>query len=472
MTSMLSTPSHTRSVKLHMRKRYIILGFLAVVLSIGAFATHYLVPWCESQLIAALQARGFTDVKLRVSSIGVRNIIISDVSIGGEHPLKLDHLAVGYSLSDLLHQKIQEITLGGVTLNGYQKDGGLGIYGLESIMKSPSPSSATFVIPVTREAVSQIPVPAVTLKNSRFILDSPSLQGSIPLDATWQIHPTPTLRYAASSWDATASEIHARTGAVTMELALNEPKQRWEGNWSIESIALTGAKQEIPALSMKGTVTAQATRIVVKGELTSEDKRYHANVALFYHLDAPDKSKITLSNVRIPWSEGAVGLEKVTWPLAAKHDVNFTVILEHVSVASVLKTFAAEHAAGTGLVSGEVPVTITPQGKIRVHQGNLRAEAAGTIAIAPESFPGDNAQIILMRDVLKNLHYTSLSLSVQSESGDNDKLSLLLAVEGRNPDMKQARPVKLNVHLSGDVLSLIQENIMAIRDPKTLLKGE
>jgi Dicarboxylate transport len=453
------------------KRRVIIFCSIAFVLAIVVGARQFLVPWCESQLILALQAKGFTDVKLRVTSIGFRNIVIEDVSLGGKQPLKLDHLALNYSLTDLLHGNIKDITLDGVTLNGFEKDGEHGIYGLESLMKSSS-SSSPFVIPVTRDMLSQIPVPAIMLKNSRFILDTAAVQATIPLDVEWRSTPNPTVHYSASAWDMTASQIHVNTGKVVAEIILNELKQRWEGNWGIDNIVITGAKQEIPSLSVKGTITAQTARMVVKGELTSEDQNYHAKFALFYHLDAPEKSKITLSDVRIPWSEGAIGLEKVTWPLAAKHDVDFTLILEHVSVASVLKTFAGEHAAGTGLVSGEVPVTITPQGKIRVHQGNLRAEAPGTIAIAPESLPGDNAQITLMRDVLKNLHYTTLSLALQSDAGDGDKLSLQLLVEGKNPDMQQGRPVKLHVHLSGDVLSLIQENIMAIRDPQTLLKGE
>jgi hypothetical protein len=45
-----------------------------------------------------------------------------------------------------------------------------------------------------------------------------------------------------------------------------------------------------------------------------------------------------------------------------------------------------------------------------------------------------------------------------------------LAVEGRNPEWMEGRAVKLNIQLNGDILDLVQNNMMLLLDPKFILK--
>ena len=88
--------------------------------------------------------------------------------------------------------------------------------------------------------------------------------------------------------------------------------------------------------------------------------------------------------------------------------------------------------------------------------------------MVPGAIPGDNQQIALVREILKDLHYSLLSVAV--DSGKDHKLSVMLALEGNNLSVYNGRPVKLKVHLSGDVLNFIQQNLTAFTDPKQLLK--
>jgi len=103
-----------------------------------------------------------------------------------------------------------------------------------------------------------------------------------------------------------------------------------------------------------------------------------------------------------------------------------------------------------------VPLTIARDGAVQVGKTALNADAPGTIALAPEAIPGDNAQVALVRDVLKNLHYTLLAVGL--DTAPDGSLQAALAVSGKNPDVENGRPIKLQVHLSGDLLNLIAQN--------------
>jgi hypothetical protein len=161
-------------------------------------------------------------------------------------------------------------------------------------------------------------------------------------------------------------------------------------------------------------------------------------------------------------------LRNVSIALDEAKPIRLNLEIRDVSVDALLQMATSNKATGTGTVSGTIPVSIAPDGAIRFLQGSLRAKEAGTIIMTPDAIPGDNQQITLVRDILKNLHYKVLSVGVNSST--NNKQAILLHVEGNNPDVYEGRPVKLNVQLNGDVLNLIQQSVMPFTNPKQLLK--
>lgn len=74
----------------------------------------------------------------------------------------------------------------------------------------------------------------------------------------------------------------------------------------------------------------------------------------------------------------------------------------------------------------------------------------------------------LVRDILKNFHYTNFAMGINS--GKDDKLSMLLQLSGNNPEVYNGREVKLNVNLTGDLLSVIRQSMMSVSDPQQLMK--
>jgi len=150
--------------------------------------------------------------------------------------------------------------------------------------------------------------------------------------------------------------------------------------------------------------------------------------------------------------------------------VNLIVHLEKAQLNDILRGLTSNRASATGLVSGVVPVRLETDGHFVIGKSKLQAERAGTIILAPDAIPGDNEQVTLVREIMKNLHYSQFSMALETEK--DKQLSILLSLSGNNPDVYNGREVRLNVHLSGDLLDLLQQSIMPIADPKQLLKDE
>ena len=55
-------------------------------------------------------------------------------------------------------------------------------------------------------------------------------------------------------------------------------------------------------------------------------------------------------------------------------------------------------------------------------------------------------------------------------SDANGKLQLKVSLAGHNPTVQNGKPVKLNVNLGGDVLGLIDNQLLSIIAPTQLLR--
>lgn len=447
------------------RRRKLLLG--TTVLVVGAVLLAPVTPWVESKLVETLQAQGFKNVKLSVSRLGLKGVVLDNISIGDDEPLALRNVSVAYSISDLRAKKVSGIIVEGLQLTGYKADNAWKLRGLEVLMEKPSGAKTTS-IPVTREALMAIPLTSLAVKDSSLTLNDTKLTVTMPIALEWNLLPEPRVHYEAPQWDFQLGDITLNSGKVLVDAALDEKEPHWGGTWSVDSIAIAGAPMELPPMQAKGTLTAEATQIKLKGSMLDAKREYHATFDLHYDLVDANKSLLNISNLRLPWNGGVVGVDAAKLPLGGKRATRFTLAVERVSIEQLMKSLTGTKATGTGLVSGTIPVMISADGKVTLQEGSLQAVEPGVIAIAPETIPGDNAQVTLVRDILKNLHYTVLTIAV--DSTDNDKLVIKMAVEGKNPDVSGGRPVRLNVQLNGDVLNLIQQNVMAVSDPTKLLE--
>lgn len=239
------------------------------------------------------------------------------------------------------------------------------------------------------------------------------------------------------------------------------------GVWHVEEITGSELPLEIPALRAEGKMRWEGRALSIDGNLASDDKKYKAAFALDYPTAKPDKAVFRLASATLPWNGGTLSTRDVEVPLNKTTPILVRLNVHQVSLNALMQQTTNKRASATGVISGMVPVSIDRNGNFIFKTGTLQALNGGTLVLPPETIPGDNPQVALVRELLTNFHYSVLSLGVSS--GKDDKLSMLLSLQGNNPDVYNGRAVKLNVNLTGDVLDLLKQSL-ALKDPKKMIE--
>ncbi len=248
----------------------------------------------------------------------------------------------------------------------------------------------------------------------------------------------------------------------------DETYRKWNGRWEVSDIHIQGTNFPVPVMQGAGTLQLQPDNVLFQGRVKNADEKYNAEFTLSYAVKSPEKSTLAITRAVMPWNGGKLSLHNTKLPLVRGQDSTFKVEVNQISVNVLIQLLTGSRASATGVVSGALPVTVTKDGAILLGEGNLQAENPGTISMQPDAIPGDNQQVALLRDVLKDFHYTTLTIHI---SGDkSDKLSVLMSLSGMNPQVYSGRQVKLNVHLSGDLVNLVQQNIAPFTNPEKFLK--
>lgn len=243
--------------------------------------------------------------------------------------------------------------------------------------------------------------------------------------------------------------------------------QSFKGHWHVSGITIEDAPVPLPATQAEGDWTYTGDELKATGHWGTQDKTHSADFSYYYKLGDATKASLTIKQFSMPWNDGKVEIKDATLPFSGKP---YTIPLRLVAVAvdAMLQPLTGKRSSATGVVSGEIPLLIRAGEYPMPKGGKLSAQAPGKLTLPPEVIPGDNPQVGMLRDVLKDFHYSVLSASMDSEDGK--KLNLSLSLEGNNPAAYEGRPVKLNVHLSGDVLDFLLQT-MNTQDARSLLKN-
>ncbi|MCK5555372.1 MAG: YdbH domain-containing protein, partial [Alphaproteobacteria bacterium] len=237
----------------------------------------------------------------------------------------------------------------------------------------------------------------------------------------------------------------------------------WRGKWRLNDIQVKSKEYALPALEGKGTLQTLADAFSLSGEFKSKDNT-HRTIFKFYM----PSNKLKLLYATLPWKGGTLTVKNVLIPLKSKQPVKTVLHVQQVSIGALMQILTGERVSATGSISGDLPLVIGRDGTVSFGKGKLQADSPGTITMPADAIPGDNAQIALTRDILKNFHYGTLSISINSDA--DGKVPILIALEGNNPDMYNGRQVKINVRLGGDVIDFIKQNVMILTYPKSMLK--
>lgn len=451
------------------RKYWTIAGVLAVVLVAAVLAAGVMVPWKQTigqRLQAMLAARGFEGVTFDLSDIGLHKVTLQDITLGGETPLVLKNLEINYSPRDLWNRNLQDVTLRGLSLEVRKAEDKWVVNGLEHLKNQAGEKAIK--IPATAESLAFIPFERMTLEDSDLRVIGPAWQVSVPLKVEWTKGPVPEIKYKASSLTFLANSLNVSTGDIEAVASIQDKDGGWSGNWIIKNAVVAKTSVPVPPLTGAGIFNVLADRILAEGIFKSADNAYRMEFKLEHLLNDPEQSKITIVSTSMPWKGGVISVKNAKVPVIRRGPVRLNIGVSKVSLDELLQSLTGKRVSATGELSGMVPVILNTDGSLTFQAGHLEAISPGSISMPPETIPGDNEQVVLVRDILANLQYSVLSATTSSDK--DGKLAVLLSLEGNNPDVYNGRVVKLNVNLTGDLVDFVQQNLMLLKNPETLLE--
>lgn len=428
-----------------------------------------LVPWkgmAEQKISLALAQAGISPVRLSLSRIRPRGLDLEKLTIGdGPKPLVLEHLVLRWTLADLWNNRLRELRLSGLHLEAVQTYGRWSVRGLESLLAKPG---GPFALPVSAAELAPIALDTLSIDGSSLSVSGESFQADAPFTLKWHKTPLPAFDARGTALVVKAGSLALTAPGWKLETALEEESRRWKGHWEIGGIRVAFGGITLPALQAAGSVQAFIDRAAVSGKVQDAKSDFTLAFEADLSYTKARASKLFVSRAGMAWGGGRVSAKNVTVPLGGGQPVKATLGVDHVSLEILLKSLLEGRAQATGALSGELPLSVRPSGALTLLSGTLEAEGPGVIRIDPKVIPGDNEQVALLRSLLEDLHYSALSVTL-SGAGE-DKVSARLFVQGYNPQVYGGKAVKLNVHLSGDVLAVARQSALTLAGPKTLLE--
>ncbi|MDX2095706.1 MAG: YdbH domain-containing protein [Alphaproteobacteria bacterium] len=451
-------------MRMHKKKRWIAVALVGALLLMVVAA-----PWptlLEKRLVAALEAKGFSPVTLHLGHLGIRGIVVREVALG-EPPLKLAQVSVAYTPRTLFHGAIDTVRVEGLNLHVQQGGGNWQVEGISGRMSSAT-ASAPVTIPVTATAMRVVPFKQVQVADSMLEIVAKEVAAQVPFTLTLENTAPHRLQIESKGSTFKAGGVPLRVESIDLSLTLDSVAQQWHGSWALEGIAPTFEARDVPVLAATGTLTMTADMLRFTGRMANAEATYQAQVTGEYSFSKPEASTLHIQHAQMPWGGGTVVIDHAVLALARNRPIALTLEMQHIPVDALLGDLTGNRATATGFVSGNVPLRMAGDGTVTIGKTSLKADGPGVVTLQPEIIPGDNAQAVLVREVLKNLHYTMLELAVETLS--DRTLSATLAVEGHNPEVQRGRAVKLQVHLSGDLLDFIVQNSQWMNHPQTLIE--
>ncbi len=239
------------------------------------------------------------------------------------------------------------------------------------------------------------------------------------------------------------------------------------------------AKITLPTIALQGvppafaTLSASAACVMAEQEATCEALR----------AETPDRQFQARGNLTLPYADphqarwsaqaDAAKLWGGTLHVTAKpvstgfRSIAAELSAQKLQVQEVLSLLAAGKVKAEGTMSGHIPLVWRGGTNIQVGSGQLRSDAPGRLEISPELLGMSNPTVGMVSSVLQDFRYEHLSVALEgtSKGGLKAQLSLL----GHNPAQWNGRSVNLHVNLGGDLLSLLQQSLLPMSDPRPWL---
>lgn len=437
---------------------------LLVALLLAAFpAGKILVAY---QIGSALESAGLSNVHLYVDEIGFGGMVLKDVRIGNDKPMVIPEVTITYTPYQLLESRVDKIIIRRPVFDTHTVDGKTYITGLEP-KDEPEASAAkpNNVVPGQAFHPGWFRFNSLTVEKARLHLLGYGADATIDFELSAVSKPMPQVQMKTQAFTGMYNGKAFMVADSAMKIELDEAQEQWKGEWITDDARLKDNDTSIPAFRLKATLLGKPGLVTSDIDIDSRQSPIRMKAV---HTLNNRQNQLVLQYATLPWAGGIISIRGIALPVRNNQILNTMVTISDVSLDYVLGLLTSNKSKATGTVSGSLPIGINNDGSIIFYPGELRIEKPGTISIDPAAIPGDNPQLELLKTVLSNFNYTDFSMGI--ESGEGSTIEVMLRLAGKNPDAYNGRPVKLNVHLKGDLVNLMQQTIIPVTDPAQLLK--
>lgn len=449
------------------------LKFLSFTLILFLFTllVVLLVPWRElasRQLHSMLWQATGQNIDFTLAELGLNRSQLRDISIGSTtESVVLSSVTLAYSIPELWQGQLRQLHLAGLNVSLRETPQGWYMPGWQTNPSSQS-STAGSTTPLWLQPHS-IPLHTATLSESSLTLQGIAWELNLPISLSWQSYPTAQFLFEGRTPRLNVGQYSATTKQIGAQAQFVLERAAWQGEWTMRDIALSLADLPVPPLQANGALALDANQLMVSGSVQDTTKGWQASFSFTHDHSGEKAPLIRVSRAQLPMLDGTIKLRDLHWPLDGKSALKTTVILEKIRLRPLLQHLTDTSAEATGTVSGTIPVTRHADGRLEIPTSTLETDTPGTLVIPAAYLPGDNEQMALLRAILSDLRYDNLRLTLSSDA--SGALQVTLGVSGHNPAVQNGKPVKLNVNLGGDVLGLLNNQLLSIIAPTQLLRN-
>ena len=269
---------------------------------------------------------------------------------------------------------------------------------------------------------------------------------------------------------ALATKVSKLSGSLAVSLAADwsGPSPTSRGTITAKDIGATTPNFTVEGLDATVTLTNLAP-LATANDQTLTMKRLLIGVPLTDGRIVFGLNKHQILNIaEAGWSiaGGTVGTRDQQLDLYGP-DQNLGVVVRDVDIAQLLALVDVNGLSAKGTLQGAIPLRHT-EDTILVQHGYLQTKAAGLISYDPtdtpsflQGQPGEGTAIL--RDALKDFHYSQLSLTIDGTLGGEEKIKMSL--NGANPSVYGGSAIALNLNLSGALDSIARSSVEAYTHP-------
>ncbi|MEC7816614.1 MAG: YdbH domain-containing protein [Pseudomonadota bacterium] len=177
--------------------------------------------------------------------------------------------------------------------------------------------------------------------------------------------------------------------------------------------------------------------------------QYHAPA------DTPLAGELSLVRATSGFLGGGLRVKPQQWSLEER-PIQATVWLNDLQLGQLMQVYPTEGLDGSGVLEGQVPITIDSDG-ISVSGGQITARAPGGTLSLPadrlQALAANNEAMALVVEALQNFNYSVLNSTIDYDQ--DGQLSLGLRLEGESPQVRRGQPIVVNINLEEDIPALM-----------------